>query len=161
MFVTDRRNPSGLASECKRCKTIRLSNRGITPCEGQVHCGGCKETKDPDEFHLDQNRWTGLSGRCKQCVKDYHLHRNFGIDHEQFTSMEAEQGGRCAICNRPPSDGKALSVDHDHVTNAVRGLLCSNCNFAIGLLGDDPEIVESAAAYLRLHVEKSETKKAA
>lgn len=64
--------------------------------------------------------------------------------------MLEAQGGVCAICRRP-SDPAPLHVDHDHRTGAIRGLLCSPCNTAIGLLGDDPDRMMAAAAYLREH----------
>jgi hypothetical protein len=42
-----------------------------------------------------------------------------------------------------------LAIDHDHVTGDIRGLLCHACNVALGLLNDDPELLEAAAGYLR------------
>jgi hypothetical protein len=41
-----------------------------------------------------------------------------------------------------------LSVDHNHTTGAVRGLLCANCNLAIGYANDDPVVLRKAIAYL-------------
>ena len=49
-----------------------------------------------------------------------------------------------------------LSIDHNHVNNKVRGLLCSNCNCAIGLLGDSPVIINRALEYLQ-EAETSDT----
>jgi len=44
---------------------------------------------------------------------------------------------------------RLLAVDHEHVSGAVRGLLCDQCNVAIGMMGEDPGRLELAAAYLR------------
>lgn len=65
--------------------------------------------------------------------------------------MLEAQGGVCAICKGPETkpNAKYLAVDHDHATGAVRGLLCNNCNRAIGLLGDDAERLIAGADYLR------------
>jgi Autographiviridae endonuclease VII len=67
--------------------------------------------------------------------------------------MCADQQGKCAICGEIP--GESLQVDHDHdkgpVPDAVRGLLCTCCNRAFGLMKESPEIFESAAAYARKH----------
>jgi hypothetical protein len=65
--------------------------------------------------------------------------------------MLAAQGGGCAICERPPRPDISLHVDHDHVSGAVRGLLCFRCNNALGDLGDDLQHLERAVAYLLDH----------
>lgn len=81
---------------------------------------------------------------------EYEMLRKYGISAAEFDQMLEEQGGVCAICAGPRSGpGNRFHVDHCHDSNKVRGLLCGNCNTAIGLLGDDPERAEKAAAYLR------------
>lgn len=57
-----------------------------------------------------------------------------------------EQGGLCAVCRVQ----EAKHFDHCHSTGKPRGLLCRNCNIAIGHLKDNPEFCEAAATYLRL-----------
>jgi hypothetical protein len=61
--------------------------------------------------------------------------------------MVARQKGRCAICEAPPTR-QGLCIDHCHETGVVRGLLCGNCNQAIGKLRDDPRIMRAAAEYV-------------
>lgn len=79
----------------------------------------------------------------------------YGITLDDYKSMHDAQEGLCAICGNPETQKhasgttKTLSVDHDHETNEVRGLLCNNCNRGLGFLGDDPENLERAARYLR------------
>jgi hypothetical protein len=76
----------------------------------------------------------------------------YGISLVEFEARAKAQGGLCAICRRLPigrGKGDLLVVDHCHGRGHVRGLLCGNCNIAIGLLMDDPVIVDAAAAYLR------------
>lgn len=75
----------------------------------------------------------------------------YGLTVEQYDAMLAAQGGVCAICVYSPLTGKPLHVDHDHRTNKVRGLLCGNCNTALGMFEDDPETLTSAIAYLKEH----------
>jgi hypothetical protein len=55
------------------------------------------------------------------------LKRRYGITPEQYDKMLERQGGKCAICRRPPG-AKRLAVDHDHKTKRVRGALCYICN---------------------------------
>lgn len=92
--------------------------------------------------------------------REFAWKKNYGINAEDYQRMFAEQGGNCAICKKPErartpnGDLKWLSVDHDHTTNAVRSLLCSSCNHTLGHVGDVPELLEAAAAYLRMHKAK-------
>lgn len=78
----------------------------------------------------------------------------FGIDAGQYDAMVRAQRGVCAICGQPETvlsrrgEVQALSVDHDHATGALRGLLCRHCNIALGMMGDDPERLRAAASYL-------------
>lgn len=63
--------------------------------------------------------------------------------------MLEEQGNRCAICNEA-STKRAMSIDHDHKTGKVRGLLCDSCNLSLGHL-EREMFVEKAMRYLALY----------
>ena len=62
------------------------------------------------------------------------LKKKYGITLEQYDEMFEAQGGICAICKESDITGKRLSIDHDHETGKVRGLLCGKCNTRIGVL---------------------------
>lgn len=84
----------------------------------------------------------------------HHIARYRGMTPEKYRAMLKVQGGRCAICRRPETakiggKEKALSVDHCHATEAVRGLLCDACNRMLGLARDVPSVLEAGARYLR------------
>jgi hypothetical protein len=72
----------------------------------------------------------------------------YGLLPEQYRALVDRQNGLCAICRQPPSDGKALHIDHSHETKAIRGLLCFSCNASIGHFGEDPARLRAAAHYL-------------
>lgn len=76
-------------------------------------------------------------------------HRKYGFSLEMFNEMVFERAGLCDSCGRLPTDGRDLCVDHNHVNGKVRGLLCSDCNKALGFLKDDPDRAVRAAEYLR------------
>ena len=78
--------------------------------------------------------------------------RVYGLTREDYAVLLEEQGGVCAICREPCATGQTLSVDHDHATGRVRGLLCRTCNLGIGHLRDDARLVASALEYLRSSV---------
>ena len=69
-----------------------------------------------------------------------------GITVEQLAVIIQHQTS-CEICGGKDS-GKELSVDHHHGNGRFRGMLCSSCNFGIGHLNDDPELIRKAAKYL-------------
>lgn len=85
--------------------------------------------------------------------------RRFGITETEYGEIWDEQNGHCAICGDPPSsnctksDGtpKLFSIDHDHETGKVRGLLCIRCNSMLGFAHDNCEILLKAAEYLLKH----------
>lgn len=68
----------------------------------------------------------------------------------QYDEMLAAQSGTCAICRQEEKSGryKSLCIDHCHDSGAIRGLLCSNCNRALGLFKDSPQVMAAATAYL-------------
>lgn len=73
--------------------------------------------------------------------------RAYGITVEDYNTMLEAQDYGCYICGGV-DENRALSIDHNHRTGKVRGLLCSNHNRALGLLGDDPELLIAAHRYL-------------
>lgn len=93
----------------------------------------------------------------KEAFHGYDLKKHYGLTREQFVAMHEAQSGLCAICKRPEDrrDGRGnlrnLAVDHCHRTGAVRDLLCSSCNSAIGHFRDDISLIKTAIAYLEKH----------
>jgi len=96
-------------------------------------------------------------GHCL-AIRRSNLERKYGISLDDYRALFEAQGGVCAICGlentrKTEYADKAwsLAVDHDHTTGKVRGLLCSRCNWAIGLFSESPDVIENAAAYVRKH----------
>ena len=90
----------------------------------------------------------------------YYLKRQYGITEEQYWVMYEEQSGVCAICKKPEitkrvpsiyyktSIIRRLCIDHSHITNTIRGLLCNHCNSMLGNALDSVETLHSAISYL-------------
>lgn len=129
-------------------------------------CIKCDESKPLDEFHRRSVSRDGRRGSCNVCrnaqqvawqatVPDYvrrkNLKHNHDITPEQFDDLLAAQNGKCACCftSEPGGSHGIFNVDHNHETGQIRGLLCWDCNVAIGKLGDTLEGVERAVAYMR------------
>lgn len=83
----------------------------------------------------------------------------YGLTPESYDELVAAQGDVCAICGNPETKhhSQLLKIDHDRSCCSgsrscgpcVRGLLCSNCNRALGLFGDNVETLHAAIQYLR------------
>lgn len=88
--------------------------------------------------------------RNRERAWERNLKSKYGITSEDYYRMLDEQGGRCAICGAEadPYGRSKFSVDHDHKTGEVRGLLCTHCNRAIGMFADSAELLVRAADYL-------------
>lgn len=69
------------------------------------------------------------------------------ISVEQYDEMLDNQGGRCLICRKKPGRVR-LSLDHDHKTGRIRGLLHQRCNRALGPFEYDDQIIENVIDYL-------------
>lgn len=133
-------------------------------------CTKCGVEKDLDEFTSHVRQKDGKQSRCRACAavgnmqwaranpekvaarsRRYRLKKRYGITTDDYDQMFVEQDGACAICGSKPesprNQGDAnLSVDHDHESGQVRGLLCHPCNRSIGLIGDHN--LAAAAAYI-------------
>jgi hypothetical protein len=105
--------------------------------------------------HPEKRRasWTHWRKRFPEKYFNHLLKKNYGITSDQYRDMMDRQAGGCAVCGSETSDiiGRRLHVDHCHETGRVRGLLCANCNLAIGKLQDSPDLFLRAAEYLRSH----------
>jgi hypothetical protein len=98
-------------------------------------------------------------GLCHTHYAKQRKWQSYGVDAQRYQDMLAAQNGCCAICMKQETapdkaNGKIknLAVDHDHKTGAVRALLCSTCNRAIGLFNDDTALLDAAKAYLQSHL---------
>lgn len=86
--------------------------------------------------------------------RKYYLKYLYGISKDDYDSRLKNCNFRCPICNRPHEHSRArgrLVVDHDHKDGRIRGLLCHQCNVAIGLCSENPIVLRSLAKYLEEH----------
>ncbi len=79
------------------------------------------------------------------------LKRKYGITLEKYNELLLSQDGHCVFCDRTPSQERygVLTIDHDHKTGKIRGLLCITHNRSLGVFGDDEEGLLKALAYVR------------
>lgn len=121
--------------------------------DGRKFCYKCRAWKIESEFGSKASEADGLNYHCKRCVRTPHLQK-YGLTWERYDTLVEAQGGVCALCQQPPS--RAFDIDHDHACcpelpacgGCVRGLLCFNCNSALGKFKDDADTLRRAVIYL-------------
>ncbi|MFE4622264.1 endonuclease VII domain-containing protein [Streptomyces mirabilis] len=157
-FAKNKAMRDGLQAYCRECSAEyyrqRQEVRGkivrvkVPVPRGHKRCPRCGEIKAHAEWELNATTPDGYASYRKVCRADRnqqsYFKRKYGITIAERDQMIASQMGLCVICLNAP----AVHVDHCHETGRVRGVLCFNCNSAIGKLGDDPDAVRRAAAYL-------------
>jgi hypothetical protein len=143
----------------RHCRTCT----GHLPKKAKTHCKrGHPRTPENVDSH-------GACKICKPELKRVWLEKNpdhdsRAADHKKqgwttdlIEKVRIEQNGLCAVCKNVLTRGKITGsrecLDHEHTASSIppvpRGILCSNCNIAIGLLQDNSSVVDSAANYLR------------
>lgn len=140
--------PVGRQRYCSTSCTQRMGSRrrlGIANPALVRNCWWCDA-----EFMSVDGRQLYCSEDCKHFVKSLWNVGKYGITRDDYRDAWYRQGGVCVVCKQPERTARnhLLSIDHDHETGRFRGLLCSHCNRAIGLLQDDPKIIAAAADYL-------------
>jgi hypothetical protein len=111
--------------------------------EGFRWCAGCQSMVP---------LFYARGSRCRSCASEAshraRVETTYALEPGEYDALLKLQGGRCAICRCRP-EAQRLAVDHDHQTNAVRGLLCVRCNHdLLGAAHDRLDILRAAVAYL-------------
>lgn len=138
-------------------------------------CPKCKRKLELNSTHFykDKNTKNGFKCYCIECSRilrrenylkdplkstEYNFKRLYGISYKDYKKMEKKQNHRCGICgmkleqtnpNNQYNNNKHFSVDHNHKTGKIRGLLCRNCNSGIGWMRENPYILIKTIKYLK------------
>lgn len=150
-------------SYCKQYLSVDNFTKNKRYSDGlQSYCRGCmKQYRKDNKERMDANRAAWFEKNADH-ARDKHMQNTYGITLEKYNALLLVQDNCCAICGSDSPgmrNGKELSfsVDHDHnccpgkksCGDCVRGLLCSKCNLALGLFGDDEQVLMTAIQYLR------------
>jgi hypothetical protein len=142
-FYTDRNARDGRRPDCKVCNLARRKAKYAEDPRPYIE-RALKWQQENRDRHLQRMRDYNATPAKKISNRKSHLKRKYGLTLEEFDELLDSQGGGCAICDKPAPD----NVDHDHETGRVRGILCWDCNIAIGKFNDDQDRLAVAIAYL-------------
>lgn len=133
-FTKDRSNVNGVATYCKTCTSIRhKKHRDLNP-----------------EKYKSTIIKTRRYANIQEQRRDYSLRSKYGICIEDFEKMLLNQSYKCKICDFEFNNRKKIFVDHCHKSSKVRGLLCYNCNIALGHIKDNIYTLKNMINYLSL-----------
>jgi len=163
---------SGETIPCRKCKQpltpnnyYRNTNRCSDCCKKDVallrqsratgdslriprQCPRCKATKSG----TGKNGFVAGQSLCRECSLGYQKTERraaqYGMTKEQLIEFYASNPN-CNICKTPIKRGKKFHIDHCHKTGVVRGALCNKCNVGIGLMQENPVVLQSAIDYLK------------
>ena len=136
---------------CPRCGETKAISEFIRPRATvdrtpTTYCAPCRKAKRRAEYE----RAGGSQVSYAQV-----LQREYGLTVAEYDALLARQAFRCAICHRPETtrtkatgEVRRLTVDHDHVTGKVRGLLCLNCNRVVWALEENHLSLTAIQSYL-------------
>ena len=119
-------------------------------------CSECLEYKTWEHYYKWARSSTGYRSACVTCSRERNKQRsltmlryyNYGLSEEVYQQLLKHQRGKCAICKVQLSSVKKPSVDHDHSTGEIRGLLCSGCNTGLGQFKDQVSRLKDGINYL-------------
>jgi hypothetical protein len=164
-FELAKRYRGGRMSVCRDCRALYRKKLAARPKIIRLlkTCSLCRLEKTVEHFLSDRRSLDGFASRCKECrrinrtpedaekARRRFLKWKFGITLEEYNTILEQQESACAICCQPNSWERNFDVDHNHATGAIRGILCSACNTAIGLIAEDPCRAIRLARYLAQH----------
>ena len=136
-FYRSKAIKSGFMNECKECngernKKWRIKNK-------------LKASKTSKEWALNNPERSRLLK-----LKSY-LRRKYNITVEEFEKRKKAQQNRCLICEKVFVLSSQTHVDHNHSTKKVRGILCTRCNFIVGMVENEGDIILKSIEYIKRH----------
>lgn len=118
-----------------------------------TYCKACNAAKSKEWYENNKERRKIYDKNREDELADTRYRNKYGFSLSAYKHLFEKQNGVCAICKQTCTSHKNLSVDHDHITGTVRGLLCAHCNKALGLFRDSISNLENAIIYLSLFTE--------
>ena len=142
---------------CKRGHLAkRTTSRGSCVECIRIASAKYKKTEKATVTYAAKVKRLKASGEWGRSNTNRILKHEYGITLSEYEALFTKQNGVCAICQQPEktldkinNKPRRLAVDHCHTTDKIRGLLCFECNTGIGKFGDNPQLIERAANYVR------------
>lgn len=142
--------------KCNKCGLFKVKEKFTTSVSYKdgirKTCKQCAAKRQKQYWLNNPDQYAKHKARVKE--NDKVLKRVFtrhGLSEEEYMVMFKKCNGLCWSCKDRPAN----NIDHDHncckgtysCGKCVRGVLCSQCNTALGLLKDDSDVIKNLLAY--------------
>ena len=143
-FSKDKNEKDGYTYNCKVCRNKRY-NEWAKNNKDKIREKNAKKSESRKAYYQSE--------RGVESSRRAHLKRKYNMTLENYGELLEKQNGVCEICGEPEGcvRNTFLAVDHCHNTNKVRGLLCTSCNRAIGLLKENINTLNNMIEYIKKH----------
>lgn len=134
---------------CKVCGDTNPDNfvfvKRKSDVKGYYEKSKCRSCKNADALKRHRDNREAVASRV--------MKNKFGVTMKEYEEQLLKQNSRCPGCGKTREEdienrGRRWPVDHDHETDAVRGILCWLCNLALGAVKDSPDTLRALAVYV-------------
>ena len=147
---------------CEEVKEIHFFGKDSSRSDGlRYHCKVCNNSKSSmwqKENRARKNEYQrNWNKENPEKLRKSHVKQLYGLSWDSYTDLYTKQEGSCKICGTSlplyneffsTDNARAIVVDHCHISGAVRGLLCNQCNKGLGHFSDNVERLKRAVLYL-------------
>ena len=148
-FGLNKSSKDGRAWRCKDCARVDMA---------RWRAANAEHVRDYGRYRTRKRRAAMTAQQRDELDRTNRRRRAHGVTAEEFLKMVKNQDQKCLICETPMmlkasnerGDKRTFlaCVDHDHSTGKIRGILCNRCNRAVGMFGDDVNLMKKAIKYL-------------
>jgi hypothetical protein len=119
----------------------------------KLNCVVCGKPYERKKYGKKKNKYCSIecSAKDRGILQRADNHWNWkGGNNSRFLRKTAPRPRPeiCEVCKQKGKGRNGITLDHDHKTGKFRGWLCSNCNTALGLTYDNPQILQALIKYL-------------
>lgn len=140
---------------CSKCDKIKHQS-WFPKRERGLQCKACLAAakqewnkNNPDKVILARQSTNKWHRQNRDKVYDNISRYRYGVTVAEVDAMIAKQNNRCAICKQLSS--RRLCLDHCHDTGKIRGIICHDCNLALGRVKDNVDVLRSMIEYLEIN----------
>lgn len=146
-----------MQKECRTCNMTKPLDdfaKGSSYKDGRRNiCKLCASKRQREYWYNNQDQYEAHKKRVKHNDGVYkQTYRRHHTTKEHIDALKDRYNGLCCICRYRP----AIVIDHDHSCCpgtyscglCIRGVLCSQCNTSLGLLGEDAITISNMLNYI-------------